>query len=280
MKKQEVFNIEPESEEGITVPQVEPTFPMIYSCMESCMRSIGAITKSSQMDAQSRGQRIRYAYRSIDAVYNALQPAMIEAGITVTPQVLEWQRIEKNPDAQDYQNKVILKMSFRWTAADGSYVETIVVNEGQDSGDKAFSKAMANCFKYACFMAFVIPTEEMDTYDPDHYRPEIENDSIAEEKAKEKAKKPLKERVNAAVEGKPQTPPENVFDRMGCINMAASKVGYPQGLNSDEAKIGFGCMVQEVIKAGKCPDKKTGEMTPDELKACMREVVAMFGTAS
>lgn len=258
--------------------------PMINSCMESCMRKIGAITKDSQMSAQTRGQNIQYVYRSIDAVYNALQPAMVEAGITVIPQVLEYQRIPKDKAQEIFQNTVIMKMSFRWTAADGSYVETVVVNEGQDAGDKAFSKAMANCFKYAAFMTFVIPTQEMDTFDPDHYRPEIDDEKFG---AKKTEKKTLKEKIAEATgkpaesanpAEKPKTQ-EKAFDRLSCINLTASKVGYPQGLNTTEAKTEFGCMVAEVIKAGKCVDKKTGDMTPEELQQCMRAVVEMFGSA-
>lgn len=254
--------------------------PMIYACMEDCMRRIGAITKSSQMQATTaKGQKIGYAYRSIDAVYNALQPAMIEAGITVVPQVLDLQYI---PKAQgEYNNIAIVKMSFRWCAADGSYTETVVFNQGMDSGDKAISKAMANAFKYACFMTYVIPTEEMDTYDPDHYRPEIEADA-AKGETKAKAKSSLSDRVQAAAKAtdKAPAPAPEEFDRMGCINMAAAKVGYPQGLNTPEARLEFGAMVAEVQKAGKAPAKKTGDMSPDELRACMREVVAMFGAAS
>ena len=253
--------------------------PMIYSCMNDCMRRIGAITKSSQMQATTaKGQKIGYAYRSIDAVYNALQPAMIEAGITVVPQVLDLKYIPKGQG--EYNNIAIVKMSFRWCAADGSYTETVVFNQGMDSGDKAISKAMANAFKYACFMTYVIPTEEMDTYDPDHYRPEIEADA-AKGEAKAKAKSSLSERVQAAAKtAEAPAPAPEEFDRMGCINMAAAKVGYPQGLNTPEARTGFGVMVAEVQKAGKAVNKKTGEMTPDELRTCMREVVAMFGAAS
>jgi len=259
---------------------MNPEFPMIHSCMESCMRKIGAITKDSKMDAQSKGQKIQYVYRSVDAVYNALQPAMVDAGITVVPQVLEYNRIPKDPNTGNYMNTAILKMAFRWTAADGSYVETIVVNEGQDSGDKAFSKAMANCFKYACFTTFVIPTQEMDTFDPDHYRPEIENDAIAE-KAQEKKtlKEKLADKRKEEQQKSPEQPKKPDFDKQSCINMAASKVGYPQGLRTKEEKVEFGCMVAEVIKQGKSVDKKTGEMTPEELQQCMKAVVEMFGKA-
>ena len=259
--------------------EMNPALPMIHSCMESCMKKIGAITKDSKMDAQSKGQKIQYVYRSVDAVYNALQPAMIEAGITVVPQVMEYNRIPKDPNSGNYMNTAILKMAFRWTAADGSYVETIVVNEGQDSGDKAFSKAMANCFKYACFMAFVIPTQEMDTFDPDHYRPEIENDALAESAQKKTLKEKLADKRKEEQQKSPEQPKKSDFDKTSCINMAASKVGYPQGLRTKEEKIEFGCMVAEAIKAGKAVDKKTGEMSPEELQQCMKAVVDMFGKA-
>ena len=91
----------------------------------------------------------------------ALQPAMIKHGIFVVPSVMEQTREERRTAKGGLLIYSILKISYRFYAEDGSYVEATVVGEGMDSGDKASNKALSVGFKYACFQVFCIPTEEM-----------------------------------------------------------------------------------------------------------------------
>ena len=87
---------------------------------------------------------------------------------------------------------VICKIKFTFYAEDGSHIESIIIGEGLDTGDKATNKAMAIAYKYACFQVFCIPTEEM--VDPDSERPEMADEGKKDEKknADKKEKKPEK----------------------------------------------------------------------------------------
>jgi len=131
----------------------------IFESINKTMEDVGAIGKNSKNPQQG------FMYRGVDAVMNALNPAMIKNGIFVVPTVLEQTREErttKNGGALIYS---ICKVKYTFYAQDGSFIESVVIGEGMDSGDKSCNKAMSVAFKYACFQVFCIPTEEMK--DPD-----------------------------------------------------------------------------------------------------------------
>lgn len=136
----------------------------IYSAICKAMAEIGAIGKDSVNKQQG------FKYRGIDAIYNALQPVLIQFGIFVVPEVLEQTREERTTKTGTNLIYSILKVKFTFYADDGSSVSAVVTGEGMDSGDKASNKAMSVAFKYACFEVFCIPTEEM--RDPDAETPE------------------------------------------------------------------------------------------------------------
>jgi len=52
---------------------------------------------------------------------------------------------------------------------DGSSVESIMIGEAMDSGDKSANKAMSTALKYALMQAFLIPTEELKDSDNNTY---------------------------------------------------------------------------------------------------------------
>lgn len=144
---------------------VKSEMPKIYGAIHAVMESIGAIGKDDVNKSQG------FKYRGIDAVYNALSPALIKHKVFVVPEVLEQIREER----QSAQNKALIysicKVRYTFYAEDGSSVQAVVIGEGMDSGDKATNKAMSVAFKYACFQVFCIPTEEM--MDPDAESPEV-----------------------------------------------------------------------------------------------------------
>jgi len=137
----------------------------IYTAINSIMEEIGAITKSKKNSSQGQG----FMYRGVDDVMNALQPLLIKHGVFCVPEVLEHTREERQTKSGGNLIYSILKTKYTFYAADGSSVNTIVIGEGMDSGDKASNKALSIAFKYACFQLFCIPTEEMK--DPDSETP-------------------------------------------------------------------------------------------------------------
>lgn len=139
--------------------------PMIYAAICEVMEDIKAVGK----DALNKTQGFKY--RSIDAVMNALNPAMIKHKIFCAPEVIEQIREERTTGKGSTLIYSVCKIKYRFFTVDGSYVDAVVVGEGMDSGDKATNKAMSVAFKYACFQTFCIPTENL-IDDPDVDTPE------------------------------------------------------------------------------------------------------------
>lgn len=137
----------------VRIPAYEP--PKIYTAIMNVMKDCGAVGKDS------RNQQQNYNYRGIDAVMNALNPALIKNRIFVIPEVLEQSREERQNSKGGLLIYSVCTVKYTFYAEDGSSVSSVVTGEGMDSGDKATNKAMSAAFKYALFQTFCIPTEEM-----------------------------------------------------------------------------------------------------------------------
>lgn len=135
----------------------------IYAAINGIMNEIGVIGKTSKNQQQG------FMYRGVDAVMNALQPALVKHKVFVVPEVLEHRREERVTGKGGNLIYSVLKVKYTFCAEDGSTVSATVIGEGMDSGDKASNKAMSVAFKYACFQVLCIPTEEMK--DPDSETP-------------------------------------------------------------------------------------------------------------
>lgn len=149
----------------------------IYKAISDAMAEIGAVKKDSKNSQQG------FMYRGIDAVMNAINPALIKNKIFVVPEVLEQKREERSSNKGNTLIYSIVTMKFKFYATDGSFVEAVTIGEGMDSGDKATNKAMSIAFKYACFQVFCIPTDEMIEADAETHETVQEPLITPEEKA-------------------------------------------------------------------------------------------------
>lgn len=109
----------------------------------------------------SRNQQQGFQFRGIDAVYNALSPALVKNGLVILPRITERTVSERVTQKGGVLFYVVVKAEFDFVATeDGSKHTVITFGEAMDSGDKATNKAMSIAYKYAAFQAFCIPTEE------------------------------------------------------------------------------------------------------------------------
>ena len=152
--------------------------PMIYAAICGVMEDIKAIGKDTLNKTQG------FKYRSIDAVMNALNPAMIKHKIFCAPEVIEQIREERTTGKGSTLIYSVCKIKYRFFTVDGSSVDVVVVGEGMDSGDKATNKAMSVAFKYACFQTFCIPTENL-IDDPDADTPELNRKNSGNKQSKD-----------------------------------------------------------------------------------------------
>ena len=149
----------------------------IYSQIAEIMNEIGAVKKDDWNSIQ------KFKFRGIDAVMNALHPALSKHHVFVVPEVLEQTREERKSKNDTVLIYSICKIRYTFYADDGSSVSAVVIGEGMDSGDKATNKAMAIALKYAFFQVFCIPTEEMT--DPDADSPEVKAKTESKQEPKD-----------------------------------------------------------------------------------------------
>lgn len=132
---------------------------MIHEAICATMNDVGAVTKGDFNTYD------KYKFRGIDAVMNALNPAMRKNGIFVVPEVLEHHQDERQSQKGGLMIYTTCKVKYTFYAKDGSSLDAVVVGEAMDRSDKSTNKAMSAAFKYACFQTFCIPTEEMQDAD-------------------------------------------------------------------------------------------------------------------
>ena len=158
----------------------------IYEAICGVMEDVGAVKKTDKNEFD------KYMYRGIDAVMNALQPAMIKHHVFCIPEVVDMtreDRIGKNGSPLVYS---VATVKYTFYTDDGSSVSALVIGEAMDRGDKSMNKAMSAAFKYAMFQTFCIPTEEM--IDSEKDSPEVAETS--QEMGERLLKKPSEKQIN------------------------------------------------------------------------------------
>lgn len=159
--------------------------PKVYSAINAVQLAMSqeGIAKTG------RNQQQNYAFRGIDAVYAALAPHLAKNGLCVLPRVLSRETSEKQTKLGSPLYFTHLMVEFDFVSmADGSKHTICTVGEAMDSADKSSNKAMSAAYKYACFMAFSIPTE---------------GDNDADAVTHEPAAQPAKTAVSAPVRATP-----------------------------------------------------------------------------
>lgn len=232
----------------------------IYAAMCGVMEDIGVVRKNDVNKTQG------FPYRGIDAVMNALSPAMNKNKVFCTPEIIEQSREERQSARGNLLIYSICKIRYRFYTTDGSSVEAVTVGEGMDSGDKATNKAMAAAFKYACFQTFCIPTEEL-MDDPDKESPEAAGRKKQARKTQQKnGAKPTAGSREPANSQEPEGPPAGdgggsvllvTEPMLASIRMELERTGKDEKLILDTFKL-----------------KKMAEMTVEQYKACMKKFKA------
>lgn len=230
---------------------MEEKTPMIYSAICGVMKDVGAVGKNDINRQQN------FKYRSIDAVMNALNPAMVKNKVFCTPEILEQTREERRTKSGGNSIYSVCKIRYRFFAIDGSYVDAIVMGEGADSGDKASNKALSAGFKYACFQTFCIPTEELMS-DSDRDTPEEST------KKPEEGREPSNNQQN-----KPQFVTEAMIkalcmemDRVGMSMESILKWAKVKSLDEMRTDI-YLYLINELKKRDSVPKEKAPEQIPD-----------------
>ena len=133
------------------------THDNVYAALSAVMAEVGAVKKGDFNEGQ------RFNFRGIDAVVNAVSPALRKHGIVVTPKVesVDYGTVEIGRNRTPMGHvRVVVTYTFHHVS--GGSVTATVPGEAMDSGDKATAKAMSVAFRTALLQALSLPTDEPD----------------------------------------------------------------------------------------------------------------------
>jgi hypothetical protein len=119
--------------------------------------AVGAIGKTDTNRQQG------FNFRGIDAVINAVAPALIDAGVIVVPNVRTYEHgtVEVGGKRTPMGHaRVVVEYTFY--GPDGDTIMCSAPGEAMDSGDKATAKAMSVAYRTALLQALSLPTTETD----------------------------------------------------------------------------------------------------------------------
>lgn len=135
----------------------------IIKRLSAVMEAVGGVSKTGRNQAQG------FNFRGIDAVVNAVSPALRKEGVVVVPRLLDSQYDTVTVGAKQTQmGHARVMVEYAFYASDGSTISATVAAEAMDSGDKATAKAMSVAFRTALLQALCLPTDERDP-DEDSY---------------------------------------------------------------------------------------------------------------
>ncbi len=134
------------------------TVKNIYESLNAVMRQVGAVRKT---DRNTQGQG--YNFRGIDAVTNAVYPALVEHGVFVTPNVVDYEYGTVVVGSRRTEmGHARLTVQFTFYGPAGDSVTATTAGEAFDSGDKATAKAHSVALRTALLQTLMLPTDEPD----------------------------------------------------------------------------------------------------------------------
>jgi hypothetical protein len=144
--------------------------------------AIVAVTSAMAQEGISKSrsnQQQGYKFRSVDDVYAAVGRHLAANKLCMLPRVTDRATAERPTKSGGVSTYTTLTVEFDLVSAvDGSSHTICTVGEAMDSADKSSNKSMSAAFKYACFLAFQIPTEGDNDADFFHHEPTPRNQDL------------------------------------------------------------------------------------------------------
>lgn len=145
----------------------------IYQALNAVMTDIRGVGKNEENKAPGAG----YKFRGIDAVTNAVGPALREHGVIIAPKVLDSKYGTVTVGHKQTQmGHARLLIEFTWYGPAGDSLVTVAAGEAFDSGDKATAKAHSVAFRTAMIQTLCLPTDEKDPNEDTYERSTAEQD--------------------------------------------------------------------------------------------------------
>jgi hypothetical protein len=143
----------------------------VHEAVVAVMRDVHSVGKNEVNQAQ------KFKFRGVDAVVNALAPAMRKHGLFIVPDgaTVTYETKQSANGGQLQICRATVEYVIHHTS--GGELRGSVFAEAFDSGDKATAKAMSVAFRTFLLQTFALPTDDKDP-DADTYEVKAKPDNV------------------------------------------------------------------------------------------------------
>jgi hypothetical protein len=138
--------------------------PTVAKALAAVMADIGGVGKDQRNTQQG------YNFRGVDAVVNAVGPALRKHGVVMVPHAGIPIETHYESTKGTAMTRVVLPVTFAFHGPAGDVIDCHVYGESSDSGDKALSKAHSVAWRVAMLQVFAIPTDDPEPDETSHER--------------------------------------------------------------------------------------------------------------
>lgn len=124
--------------------------------MSAVMEKVRGLAKRDRNSQQG------FNFRGIDAVMNAVGPALRDVGAVITPRILTVDQHHGTSKSGGTLTGTRVTVEYTWHGPDGSTIVGASPGEAFDSGDKGTAKAMSVAYRTFLLQALTLPTDEPD----------------------------------------------------------------------------------------------------------------------
>lgn len=128
----------------------------VYEALAAVMQDVQAVRKSDRNTQQN------FTFRGIDAVINAVGPALRKHGVTVSPKVDLYEHGSVTTSGGKPMGHVRVLVTYTFYGPEGDAFPAQAAGEAFDAGDKATPKAMSVAYRTALLQSLALPTDEPD----------------------------------------------------------------------------------------------------------------------
>jgi hypothetical protein len=131
--------------------------PSVVEAWSAVMDEVQSVSKTGRNESQG------FSFRGIDAVMNAVGPALRKHGVVVVPtlQKSSYRDVEVGRN-RTLMREVTVEVTYTVRGPAGDSFTGSVPGESMDSGDKGAAKAMSVAYRTFLLQALTIPTDEPD----------------------------------------------------------------------------------------------------------------------
>lgn len=130
--------------------------PSVIEALSKVMGDVQAVGKESRNSQQG------YAFRGVDAVMNAVGPALRRHGVVIVPEHVETHYRDAQTTSGKATREVTVVVTYRAHGPAGDSIVLQAPGEALDVSDKGTPKAMSVAYRTALLQALTIPTDEPD----------------------------------------------------------------------------------------------------------------------